>query len=80
MLCVLVVKFTSKIDAQYRATIQYYRKLLPTLFEKNVIIVMTGFATDDRSTELRKKQGINVEQIKANTVREIVESTWKFGL
>ena len=72
--CVLVVKFTSKIDAQYRATVQYYRKLLPSLFERNVIVVMTGFATDDRSEQLRKRQGIDVQQIKRNTVREIVES------
>ena len=72
--CVLVVKFNSKIDAQYKATIQYYRKLLPSLFERNVIIVMTDFATDDRSARLRERQGIEVEQIKRNTVREIVEN------
>ena len=72
--CVLVVKFNSKIDAQYKATVQYYRKLLPSLFETNVIIVMTDFATDDRSIKLRERQGIDVEQIKRNTVREIVEN------
>ena len=72
--CVLVVKFNSKIDAQYKATVQYYRKLLPSLFETNVIIVMTDFATDDRSVRLRERQGIDVEQIKRNTVREIVEN------
>ena len=32
--CLLCVKFDSKIDAQYRATIAYCKKLLPTLFEK----------------------------------------------
>lgn len=72
--CILVVKFSSKIDAQYKATVQYYRKLLPSLFERNVIIVMTDYATDKRAVYLRRKQGINVEQIKRNTLREIVES------
>lgn len=72
--CVLVVKFNSKIDAQYRSTVQYYRKLLPSLFERNVIIVMTNFATDDRSVMLREKKGTNVEEIKRNTIREIVEN------
>ena len=72
--CVLVVKFNSKIDAQYKATVQYYRKLLPSLFERNVVIVMTDYATDARSEMLRKKQNIDVDQIKANTLREIVES------
>lgn len=35
-----------KIDAQYKATVVYYRWLLPLLFEKNVIIVLTNFPTD----------------------------------
>uniref|UniRef100_A0A1X7TWC4 AIG1-type G domain-containing protein n=1 Tax=Amphimedon queenslandica TaxID=400682 RepID=A0A1X7TWC4_AMPQE len=56
--CILVVKFNAKIDAQYKATMEYYSKLLPGLFEKNVIIVMTEFKTDDNSEdtilELRK--------------------------
>ena len=72
--CVFVVKFNSKIDAQYKATVQYYRKLLPSLFETNVIIVMTDFATDDRSMKLRERRGIDVEQIKRNTIRQIVEN------
>ena len=72
--CVFVVKFNSKIDAQYKATVQYYRELLPSLFERNVIIVMTDYRTDERSEKLRKKQGVNVDQIKKNTLREIVES------
>ena len=72
--CVFVVKFNSKIDAQYKETVQYYRKLLPSLFERNVIIVMTDYRTDARSELLRQRQGINVDQIKKNTLREIVES------
>ena len=71
--CILVVKFNSKIDAQYKATVEYYSKLLPDLFENNVAIVMTDFATDERSIQMRRKQGIDVEQVKNNTVREIVE-------
>ena len=72
--CIVVVKFNSKIDAQYKATLQYYRKLLPFLFERNVIIVMTDFQTDDRSVRMRQRQGIDVQQIKTNAIREVVES------
>ena len=71
--CIFVVKFHSKIDAQYRATIKYYAKLLPSLFEKNAFIVMTDYATDARSVTLREKQGINEEQMKINVVKEIVD-------
>ena len=69
--CILVVKFNTKIDAQYRATLEYYSKLLPGLFERNVIIVMTEFKTDDDSAELRKLQGIDVKQIQEDTISEL---------
>ena len=72
--CILVVKFDSKIDAQYKATVRYYRDLLPQLFEKNVIIVMTMFDSSSRGERERELRGINVNRIKENTVREIMES------
>ena len=69
--CILVVKFNAKIDAQYKATLEYYSKLLPGLFDKNVIIVMTDFATDERSETQRKRLRIDVEQVKRNTILEL---------
>uniref|UniRef100_A0A1X7UJ55 AIG1-type G domain-containing protein n=1 Tax=Amphimedon queenslandica TaxID=400682 RepID=A0A1X7UJ55_AMPQE len=69
--CILVVKFNAKIDAQYKATMEYYSKLLPGLFDKNVIIVMTDYATDERSELQRKRQRIDVEQVKRNTILEL---------
>uniref|UniRef100_A0A1X7TW88 AIG1-type G domain-containing protein n=1 Tax=Amphimedon queenslandica TaxID=400682 RepID=A0A1X7TW88_AMPQE len=69
--CILVVKFNAKIDAQYRATLEYYSRLLPGLFDKNVIIVMTEYATDERSELQRKRQRIDVEQVKRNTILEL---------
>ena len=69
--CILVVKFNAKIDAQYRATIEYYSKLLPGLFDRNVLIVMTDYASDERSEALRKRQRIDVEQVKCNTIEEL---------
>uniref|UniRef100_A0A1X7TQK2 Uncharacterized protein n=1 Tax=Amphimedon queenslandica TaxID=400682 RepID=A0A1X7TQK2_AMPQE len=69
--CILVVKFNAKIDAQYRATLEYYSKLLPGLFDNNVIIVMTDYATDEHSEIMRKRQHINVEQVKRNTILEL---------
>ena len=70
--CIFVVKFNSKIDAQYRKTIKYYSQLLPSLFEKNVFVVMTDYATDARSQLLRKRQNIDVDQIISNTEQEII--------
>ena len=52
-------------STQYTATIEYYAKLLPALFEKNVFIVMTNYETGERAELLKKKQGINEEH--ANT-------------
>ena len=66
--CILVVKFNAKIDAQYKATMEYYSKLLPGLFDRNVIIVMTDYATDERSEMMRKRQRIDVEQVKRDTI------------
>ena len=71
--CIIVNKFSSKIDAQYKATLNYYSKLLPSLFERNVLIVLTEFATDRRSEMLRQKQGIDVEQVQRDTVKEVVD-------
>ena len=72
--CILCVKFDSKIDAQYKATIAYYRKLLPSLFEGNVLIVMTNFQTDKRTMAMRKRQGVDVDAIVRNCQREVIES------
>ena len=69
--CILVIKFNAKIDAQYKATMEYYGKLLPGLFDKNVIIVMTDFATDDHSERMRQRQGIDVGKVKENTIMEL---------
>ena len=72
--CVLVVKFDSKIDAQYKATVKYYRDLLPQLFERNVIIVLTMFDSSDKAKHAREQRGIDINRIKLNTVREIMDS------
>ena len=68
---IFVVKFNARIDAQYRATIEYYSKLLPGLFESNVLIVMTDFAMDEHSEIQRERRRINVEKVKQNTMFEI---------
>lgn len=69
--CIFVVKFDSRVDAQYKATLQYYSKLLPNLFERNVIVVMTDFRNDEYSVKLRERQGTNVERVKHQTIGEI---------
>lgn len=70
--CILVVKFSSKVDTPYKSSIKYYSKLLPGLFETNLIVVMTDYACDERSKNLRVLQGIDEEQIKKNIYKEIV--------
>ena len=69
--CILCTKFDAKIDTQYKTTIAYYSRLLPTLFEGNVVVVMTNFSTDERSVTLRKNQNIDEEKVKENTLAEI---------
>ena len=71
--CIFVVKFNSKIDIQYKSTIKYYAKLLPSLFERNAFVVMTDYANDERSVALRKKQGVDEREIQTNVVKTIVD-------
>jgi GTPase Era involved in 16S rRNA processing len=71
---ILVVKFSSKIDTPYKASVKYYSKLLPGLFETNLITVMTDYACDERSKNLRALQGINEEQIKKNILVQLGDS------
>ena len=73
--CVFVVKFSSKIDQQYRDTVEYYSKLLPSLFERNVFIVVTDYATDPRSEAMRRRQGIIYEDIIKNIKTHIMASS-----
>lgn len=70
--CIFVVKFSAKIDQQYKDTIRYYSQLLPSLFSRNVLIVMTDYATDKRSEAIRKTQGMNVTLVMKNIKQEIV--------
>ena len=69
--CILCIKFDAKIDTQYRATVNYYRDLLPTVFEGNILIVLTNFATDKRSIKLREVQNIDVNAVVQNTAAEV---------
>ena len=71
--CILVVKFSSKIDTPYKASIKYYSKLLQGVFETNLVVVMTDYACDERSVNLRALQGIDETKIKENILKEIVE-------
>lgn len=70
---ILVVKFSSKIDIPYKASIKYYSKLLPGLLETNLLVVMTDYACDERSKNLRLLQGIDEKQIKENILTEVVK-------
>ena len=72
--CLLCVKFNSKIDAQYKDTVGYYSRLLPSLFDGNVLVIMTEYLTDPRSEKLRKAQEIDVKSVKKNAADEIRES------
>ena len=81
--CILVIKCDSK-NAQYISTLQYYSKLLPSLFEKNVIIVMTEFVRETHSRRRLPSMGmvshtwmpkvIDVADLMRDTVQAIVSS------
>ena len=70
--CIFVVKFSSKIDTPYKSSVRYYSKLLPGVFDTNLIIVVTDYACDERSKHLRTLQSIDEKQIKDNIVTELV--------
>ena len=72
--CIFVVKFQSKLDQQYKDTVRYYADLLPSLFSRNVFLVMTHYATDERSVKMREVQRVNEEAIVDNVKAEIRES------
>ena len=74
--CILVVKFPCKLDQQFRDTVKYYSQLLPSLFEENTFIVMTGFGTDKYSEAVRKRQKITPDVMRVmteNVKKEIME-------
>ena len=69
--CAIVIKFQTKIDAQFCSTIRYYSKLLPQLFENNVFIVMTDFQEGETAHKRRQRMGIDVKKNTKTIVREI---------
>ena len=69
--CILCVKFDTKMDTQYKATVKYYKRLLPRLFENNVLIVFTNYCTDERSKFNRERQNIDERAIVDNTRLEV---------
>jgi len=70
--CIFVVKFSSKIDTPYKSSVKYYSKLLPGVFDSNLIIAVTDYACDERSKHLRSLQNIDEEKITQNIVNELV--------
>lgn len=62
--CIVVVKFNGKIDNQYKETLKYYFKLLPDLFKRNLVVVVTHYSQDAASITTRNKLKINEEVIK----------------
>ena len=73
--CIFVLKYTAKIDQQYKDTIKYYSTLLPDLFSHNCLIVLTDYATDKRSEEMRKKKNEDYDTIVENVKDEIMKSS-----
>ena len=69
--CILCVKFDSRIDLQCKATSDYYKQLLPQLFENNVLVVFTNYCTDEKSKFQRKRQNICEERGVENMLREV---------
>lgn len=71
--CIFVVKFDATIDSQYKNTIEYYSMLLPSLFSKNCIVVLSSYKTDPLTEEERKRRGVDYEKIKENVKKEIMK-------
>ena len=72
--CLLCVKFNAQIDVQYRATVRYYRSLLPQLFEGNVIVVFTDYSKNSYAVKKREREGIKPDDVIGNAIAAIVEA------
>lgn len=72
--CLLCVKFNSQIDAQYTATVRYYRQLLPKLFEGNIVVVFTDYSENPYEVKKRMRQGIVPDVVIDKAIQEIVSS------
>ena len=72
--CLLCVKFNAQIDVQYRATVRYYRSLLPKLFEGNVIVVFTDYSNNSCAVKKREREGIKPDDVIRNAIAAIVEA------
>jgi hypothetical protein len=73
--CIVVVKFGGTIDKQYKETLKYYFKLLPDLFESNLIVVVSHYSQGAESTTRRKKLGIDEEVIKRDILDAVRTTT-----
>ena len=71
--CIFVVKFEATIDQQYISTIDYYSRLLPSLFSRNCIIVQTHYKTDQLSEEDRSDRGLDEDEITEVVRKKIME-------
>ena len=79
--CIIVVDFKAKVDQQYKGVIQYYSTLLPSLFGENkCFIVMTHYATDRRSENIRKMQNYEHDTVKKNFMKEIGGTPYIFSI
>ena len=72
--CLLCVKFNTQIDVQYRATVRYYRSLLPKLFEANVIVVFTDYSENPYEVKKREREGIDPDDVIKNATAAIMEA------
>ena len=72
--CLLCVKFSVQIDVQYRATVRYYRSLLPKLFEANVIVVFTDYSENPYEVKKREREGIKPDDVIGNAIAAIKEA------
>ena len=68
--CILVIDCNSN-STQYISTLRYYSKLLPSLFEKNVIIVMTKYVR--KVPQMYSRPGFSAVLMRDN-VQAIVSS------
>ena len=71
--CIVVVKCDGKIDNQYKETLLYYKNLLPDLFKKNLIVVVTHYLQDKASIERREITEEVIRRDILGAVRETCE-------
>jgi GTPase SAR1 family protein len=74
---IMVHKFGKSFTESYHNILKVYKKMIPGLFDKGVMVIVTNFCMTDRNLKSLKKQKIDIDTWEAELVKNLNKS---FGL